>query len=336
MVGMRLFAGILIVLAACADAPEPVWEPLEGLPNERIFQLRLDPTGRPLISTSFQIWRYSDSRRDWGQVGLEGRNANFVPGPFAVDTNGVVYAAETDVAELIMMYRLPVGGGHWEPFDAGLTREATAYRMIADRDGAVYAATRVGMYRLPPGGSAWEKLDEQDWTECADDLGWDNTLYLSCAGGAFALPPGGNELVPLESVLHVHSVNRDNSINVTMVDRSNGRLAAGATTPTPYPALPLLQGYEDYLPTTDSLEADVPVPFAVDADDNVYAIGEHSTYSLVDVFKMERGGSAWTPLRADANSLVREFLVTPEGDIFHWSQYVAITQLEAAYRLRAQ
>src|SRR5258707_2641679 len=91
---MKPWVGLVCVvaLAGCSDNPAPTWEPLPGLENVSVFDLQLDPSGHPVISTSAQLWRFSDALGRWGQVGLDGRPEQYIPNSFAVASSGVIYA----------------------------------------------------------------------------------------------------------------------------------------------------------------------------------------------------------------------------------------------------
>jgi len=332
-----VFMGVA-ALAGCSEPAEPGWEPLPGLARNAIFDLQLDPAGHPVVANQYELWRYSDTRQAWGQLGLDGRDGQYLAAPFVVAPGGTVYAAESvSVSVGPRMFVLPPGGGTWQVMDVGLPVGARVATVLADRAGLVYAFSTLGSYRMAEGGTRWEPFDTTDRGACSHVIGDDNTIYVSCASGVEKLATGGSAFEPLPTIRQIHAVHHDGSLEVTMAAGGNGRLAPGATTPVPYPSL-LPEGeleiYE-YVPWDDAFQAPLPVPFAVDQDDNVYAIGKARYQDLMQVFRLAPGDDTWTGLGPDHSAIGRHFVVSPAGAIYSFATMTDVINPEAAYRRRA-
>ena len=115
----------------------------------------------------------------------------------------------------------------------------------------------------------------------------------------------------------------------------DGHLALGATVPTPYTAFELKLGDIEWKPAVDSFNAPTPVPVGVDDSGNVYALGAHRTYPLLEVFELPPGGTAWRPLGMELYKESRGVQVRPNGDLYTYAFSRDVTHEEAVYRRRA-
>lgn len=326
-----------LALAGCSVGPDgghdpgdtTAWEQMPRFADnpfqEPVFQVAVDANGKAVAATRGGIWRYSESRGEWGQVGLGGRGVEFLQRSFALASDGTAYAVGGQDADDADVYVLAPGHDRWQPFDDGLPPRAesalgSVTEIQVDRHGLVYAQTSDGVYRRAPSDAAWKVFDPAQVATNSFLVADDNTLYAS-GEPVSVLAPGATSFAPLPTVAQLYSINHDGSLNVRMTSGTTGRLDKGAAEPTPYPSFyQLAEGADNALtaPWADQRKVSSPVPFGMDSDGKAYAAGKDEHGDGIEVYSLS--DEEWTQEGTLGQYYQgRSFLVTPDGDLYSWS-----------------
>lgn len=331
MVALRGSRVVLLSLsAACGGSGgDADFEPLPTFGGnafrESVFQLVIDANGEAMAATEAQIWRYSRSRDEWGQVGLRGR-PDFVPQlPFAVADDGQVYAVSNPL-DTTYVYHLPAGGGQWETFDEGLPLGAGGVGVVVDHRGVAYLQTDAGIFRRGPTDAEWSAFDLGVQSDGHFYVAGDNSIYLRQPVARLA--PGGSSFDPLPMLTDIFSVNADGSVNAQDATGATGRIAAGSSQLEPFPTmLPNEPDLEPYLPWAFGRTVSAPTPFGGSSDGTIYCIGAEQHSGYVQVLSLSRGASAWAVVGgAPLDSIGRGFVAAPDGDIYSFADAPPVTE----------